>query len=89
MIEINTNPSQRELNWFGVLFALAFALTPTVSTFADDDARMGKSAKRPSAKAAIAWFGTWKQGVAEAKRTNRPILLISAAPQCHGVSGIW
>ena len=26
MIEINTNPTQRELNWFGALFGLAFAL---------------------------------------------------------------
>ncbi|MDF1838861.1 MAG: hypothetical protein P1V35_13405 [Planctomycetota bacterium] len=37
----------------------------------------------------IAWFGTWKEGLAEAKRTNRPILLMSAAPQCHGVPGMW
>ena len=26
MIEINRNPSQRELNWFGALFALTFAV---------------------------------------------------------------
>ena len=37
----------------------------------------------------IAWFGTWKQGAAEARRSGRPILLISAAPHCHSVSGIW
>jgi hypothetical protein len=37
----------------------------------------------------IVWFGTLKAGVAEAKRTNRPILLMSAVPECHGVSGIW
>lgn len=37
----------------------------------------------------IAWFGTWDRGLAEAKRTGRPILLISAAPHCHTVSGIW
>jgi hypothetical protein len=37
----------------------------------------------------IAWFGTWKEGVAEAKRSHRPILLIAAAPHCHNVSGIW
>ena len=29
----------------------------------------------------IAWFGTWKGGLAEAQRTGKPILLISAAPQ--------
>ena len=37
----------------------------------------------------IVWFGTLKDGIAEAKRTNRPILLLSAAPHCHNVSGIW
>ena len=39
--------------------------------------------------ARIAWFGTLKSGLAEAERTNKPILLISAAPQCVGVPGIW
>jgi|TARA_B100001971_G_C17711391_1_gene296659 hypothetical protein len=37
----------------------------------------------------IAWFGTLKQGLAVAEATKRPILLISAAPHCNGVSGIW
>ena len=37
----------------------------------------------------IAWFGTWEAGLAEAKRTQRPILLVSAAPHCHNVPGIW
>lgn len=37
----------------------------------------------------IAWFGTWQGGLAAAKKTGRPILLISAAPHCHGTPGIW
>ncbi len=37
----------------------------------------------------IQWFGTWTAGVREAKRTGRPILLVAAAPQCHGISGLW
>ena len=45
----------------------------------------------PKADAAerIAWYSTLKQGLAVAKTTGRPILLISAAPHCHGISGIW
>ena len=39
--------------------------------------------------ARIAWFGTWEAGLAEAKRTGRPILLIAAAPHCHNISGMW
>lgn len=37
----------------------------------------------------IAWYGTWTEALAEARRTGRPILLISAAPHCHNVSGVW
>jgi hypothetical protein len=39
--------------------------------------------------AKIAWYSTLDSGLAEAARSNRPILLISAAPQCLGVSGTW
>ncbi len=37
----------------------------------------------------IAWYGTWEQGLAEAKRLELPILLHSAAPRCGGVPGLW
>lgn len=39
--------------------------------------------------AGIAWFGTWDEARAEAKRTKRPILFMSAAPQCQSVPGVW
>ena len=42
-----------------------------------------------TSKSKIQWFGNWKQGLAEAKRTGRPILLTSAAPKCRGISGLW
>jgi hypothetical protein len=69
-------------------FLLAVASAP---------AQGSKSSDKPAAKAtdaagvqdSIAWFGTWQQGLAEAKRTGRPILLMSATPQCHGVPGVW
>ena len=37
----------------------------------------------------IAWYGVLKDGLAEAKRTGKPILLITAAAQCNGVPGMW
>jgi hypothetical protein len=43
----------------------------------------------PATPARIQYYGTWAQAKAEAARLQRPILLLSAAPQCHGVSGIW
>jgi Spy/CpxP family protein refolding chaperone len=44
---------------------------------------------RAMATGGIQWFATLDRGLAEAKRTNRPILFLSAAPHCAGVSGIW
>lgn len=38
---------------------------------------------------AIAWHGVLTDGLADAKATNRPIMLLSAAPQCAGVPGMW
>jgi hypothetical protein len=37
----------------------------------------------------IQWFATLDRGLAEAKRTGKPILFVSAAPHCAGVSGMW
>ncbi len=37
----------------------------------------------------IGWIPTWDQALAEARNTNRPILLIAAAPHCGGVPGVW
>jgi hypothetical protein len=42
-----------------------------------------------AARAGIQWFATWEGGLKEARRTGRPILLVSAAPHCAGVSGTW
>jgi hypothetical protein len=39
--------------------------------------------------AGINWYGVLDEGLAEAARTERPILLLSAAPQCAGVPGMW
>jgi len=37
----------------------------------------------------IAWYATLDSALEEAKRSQRPILFTSAAPNCTGVSGIW
>ena len=46
----------------------------------------------PSSKkvvSGIAWYGVLQDGLAEAKRTGKPILFITAAAQCSGVPGMW
>jgi len=37
----------------------------------------------------IQWFASLDGGLKEAQRTGFPILLLSAAPHCAGVSGTW
>lgn len=37
----------------------------------------------------IGWIPTWKQAIAEASKSHKPILLVAAAPACSGVSGVW
>ena len=37
----------------------------------------------------IAWYGVLQDGLAEAKRTDKPILFLTAAAQCQGVPGMW
>ena len=37
----------------------------------------------------VAWYTTWETGLAEAKRSNRPIFFMSAATTCSGVPGIF
>lgn len=37
----------------------------------------------------IAWYARLDQGIAEAKRSNRPILFMAAASQCGGVPGVF
>ena len=39
--------------------------------------------------AQIQWYASMDGGLKEAQRTGLPILLLSAAPHCAGVSGTW
>ena len=40
-------------------------------------------------EAAIVWYPRLEDGLAEAKRTNRPIIFMAAASQCGGVPGVF
>lgn len=40
-------------------------------------------------EAGIAWYTSWKSGLEEAKRSNRPIFFMSAATCSRGVSGTF
>jgi hypothetical protein len=49
----------------------------------------GQSASPPKSDAIIPYYATLDRGLAEARRTGKPILFVSAAPHCAGVSGMW
>lgn len=52
-------------------------------------AASAQSASPPKSDAIIPYYATLDRGLAEAKRTGKPILFVSAAPHCAGVSGMW
>jgi len=66
----------------------ALAVTSTAVTAAEP---ASKPASKIASKIApkIAWYGTLATGLEEAARSERPILLVAAAPHCLGVPGIW
>ena len=70
------------------MLALAVPALCQQPTAAQETVGKPSAAAVPKA-AGIAWFGQWTEGLKEAKKTGRPILLVSAAPHCRGVSGIW
>lgn len=37
----------------------------------------------------IHWYVTWESAQEEAKRSGRPIMFVSAATQCRGISGVF
>lgn len=47
---------------------------------------MDSNLQKPSQ---IQWYASLDGGLKEAQRTGLPILLLSAAPHCAGVSGTW
>ena len=70
------------------MMKMSWLLFPTLilSLSAGGVAQETEAPKEPEK---IAWHGTWQGGLAEAERTGKPILLVSAAPQCHNVPGVW
>ena len=60
-----------------------------IATAAVAQPRPGVTVDWSEVEQRIAWFGTWDGALAAAEKTRRPILLVSAAPHCHHVPGVW
>ena len=44
---------------------------------------------QPVGEQGVMWYTTWKTGLEEAMRSNRPIFFYAAAAQCGDVSGTF
>jgi len=75
-----------------LLMMCLFVMTPLSAGQGGPNGGPGGQNAGPVVKAPdayIQWYGTLAGGLDEAKRTGKPILFISAAPHCAGVSGMW
>ena len=64
-------------------------LTASLCAHGDSERFESGSPATVGRPARIQWFGTLQQGLAEAERTGRPILLSAATLRCEGVPGKW
>ena len=72
------------------ILPLALLLALSLPGWAQDrGGSSGPGLVEPIEGSRIAWFATWEGARTEAQRTERPILLVSAAPHCHNISGLW
>ena len=85
-----TTPNFRALTLSTVAAVVAISLPVNAQLSPPTGPSFGGSV--PNSKkvvSGIVWYGILKDGLAEAKRTGKPILLITAAAQCGGVPGMW
>ncbi len=92
---LDCNPRTMRTNLHALIAATALAsLAVCMPALAQRAPRGGGPEARTAAAttkdgAIIQWYATLDRGLAEAKRTGKPILLVSGAPHCAGVSGMW
>ncbi|MEM7455622.1 MAG: hypothetical protein AAF456_14815 [Planctomycetota bacterium] len=75
-----------------VSLALGMAMTiPVVGNWQQRDQRQNRAPaqQREGIPAGIVWYGKLSDGLEVARATQKPILLVSAAPQCAGIPGMW
>ena len=70
-----------------LVLSLATAASPAQLADVDEGVVQEEATAAPAQR--IAWFGRLDDARAEAARTGRPILMMSAAPQCSGAPGMW
>lgn len=72
-----------------ILFLSLALVTGGLITAQGGPPRPGPTMDWSTVENRIAWHGTVKGALDAAKRTGRPLLVMSAQPHCHGTPGIW
>jgi hypothetical protein len=88
------NTWKKHLHWGTCFTVLAIAAVMSPPVHAQVSPPKGPSyggsvSDSENVVSGIAWYGVLQDGLDEAKRTGKPILFITAAPQCGGVPGMW
>ncbi len=69
-------------------FAICAAIVCTVTGIAQPGSHPNETGDS-GLPSGIVWYGKLEDGLNAAKISGKPILLLSAAPQCAGVPGMW
>ena len=77
----------RTATTLSIVAALSFAASAAAAE--TDETTQTTSSAAVEVEAGVAWYGDWDAALAEAKRSNRPIMLQFARPACRGVSGVF
>ena len=88
------NMRKKALNWGSWFSILVMVVGISSTANAQNTPPKGPSygGSVPDSKrvvSGIAWYGVLADGLDEAKRSGKPILFVTAAPQCGGVPGMW
>ena len=73
-----------------MFFALALpAFAASAAQPAPQESRAAETLAEAALPERIVWYTDWGQALAEADRSGRPLFLMSGAPRCHDVPGMW
>ena len=72
-----------------VVGTLALILTTSICWAQPPRGNSGSVKKIKGVPERIAWYSVLEDGLAEAKRSGKPIMFLTAAPQCASIPGMW
>ena len=73
-----------------MFFALALpAFAASIPLSASQESHALGTLQEAALPERIVWYTDWGQALEQAGRSGRPLFLMSGAPRCHDVPGLW